>query len=546
MAVTNELAGAQRSSKQRIVANVLAMGVGQITTFACTLLLFVVIGRYLGPSRFGELILAKAIVMVAWLGATLGMETLITRSVARAPERAGPIASAALVARSTLAIPVFFGVFVFVHVAHLNAETALAAYIYGAAQAVWALERVFLAVFQGREHMALSAKWSIGRNILALALAVFVRWRHGGVVAFAATQIPVEVVLFAATLYWMRNFGRLTWRIPLKDLREVTQGSFAFWTTEVFFTTYLYVDAVILAGLAGTHAVGIYTPATQMLSAAMFLTVVIGPATLPQLSRLGMTRGVDFDRAGRNALALFIVAAVPLTIGAATFSGIVIPAVYGSAYRASVPVAVILSLAILPMFLNFQFSQILAACDRQWRWTWALAGCCVVNPPLNFILIPFAQHTWHNGALGAALAWLATELLEVIYGLILLRSVVFDRTMGRLLLGVSAAGAAQGAALWITCSLWPPAGEALGVVTFAIAAVLLGTVPRRDISLILRSVLRRAPSGSTLISQDTAETGSTAPVDDHEAVMAIMVPLEPEDSGSTVRHDPIELKAVRP
>jgi len=482
-------------SRQRILSNLLTMGIGQVATFVFTLLLFVVVSRYLGPTRFGELTLAKAIVMVAWLGVTLGMETLITRTVAREPERSGRVASAGMIARGALAGPMLGAIFVYAHLAHLNTETTLAAYVYGVAQAIWALERVLLSVFQGRERMSLSAQWSIVRNVLALLLVLIVRWRHGGVVAFAATQIPVEIVLFAVTLHWMRDVARLTWRVSWRELREVTQGSLAFWANEVFFTIYLYVDAVILAALGGALAVGIYTPATQMLSSTMFLTVIIGSATLPQLSRLGVEQGPDFRRAGRRTLSLFVVAAVPITIGAITLSGPVILTVFGPAYRPSLPVAVAISLAILPMFLNFQFSQILAACDRQWLWTLALAGCCLLNPPLNFVLIPLAQHMAHNPALGAAIAWVVTEVVEVIYGIIILRSVVFDRTMRRVLAGAILAGAAQAAVLWLTRGLWPLVGEALAALTYGGVAVALGAVPRNDIVLVATTLRGRiAPS----------------------------------------------------
>jgi O-antigen/teichoic acid export membrane protein len=490
-------------SKQRVASNLLAMGIGQGATFVFTLLLFVVISRYLGPTRFGELTLAKAIVMVAWLGVTLGMETLITRTVARSPERAGNVASAAMIARGLLAIPMFAAVYLYAHIAHLSAETSTAAGAYALAQAIWALERVLLSTFQGREHMALLAKWSIMRNILSLSLIIGVRLLHGGVVAIAATQIPVEVVLFGVTLFWMKSFGQLTWRVSLSELREVTQGSLAFWANEVFFTIYLYLDSVILAGLVGATAVGLYAPATQMLSAAMFFTVIIGPATLPQLSRLGMVKGAEFRRASQRVLSLFILCGVPLTIGAFTFSGPVILAVFGHNYHASVVAAMAISLCILPMFLNFQFSQILAASDRQWQWTLALAGCCVVNPPLNFVLISLAQHHWHNAALGAALAWLATELLEVMYGLVILRDLVFDRTVARVLLGALVAGTAQGAMLWITASIWSPVGEVLGVITFGVVAIAIGAMPRGDATLLIQAVTQRLRGnrGSHLIAE---------------------------------------------
>jgi O-antigen/teichoic acid export membrane protein len=143
------------------------------------------------------------------------------------------------------------------------------------------------------------------------------------------------------------------------------------------------------------------------------------------------------------------------------------------------------------MFLNFQFNQLLTARDQQWRWTVAMAMACVVNPPLNLVLIPLAQHTWHNAALGAAVAWLATEILQVIYGAIILRDVVLDRHLGRVALGALAAGAAQAGVLWVTGALWPPLGEALGVAAYGAAVVALGALPSEDVALLWRTVMRR-------------------------------------------------------
>src|SRR5438309_7348714 len=105
-------------SKQRIVKNMLIMGIGQVCTWGLSLLFLVLISRYLGPTRFGELTLAKSIIVVFWLGAKLGMDTLITRAVARDAGRAGPLTSAAMIVRTVLTIPVLLAAFAYAHLAH--------------------------------------------------------------------------------------------------------------------------------------------------------------------------------------------------------------------------------------------------------------------------------------------------------------------------------------------------------------------------------------------------------------------------------------------
>ena len=268
------------------MSNVLAMGTGQMGTWVLSLGYFVVLGRYLGPGRFGELVLAKSIVAVLWLFAALGMETLITRAIARSPDHAGRLASTAIIVRTALAVPLLATLYVVSQVAHMNADVTTAAYIFAVAEILWAVQRVFLATFQGRETMSLSAMWMLARNGLELGLALVVIWRHGGVVALAAIEIPNAIVLLLVSARWMRRFGHISWRVKRDDVREVIVGGLGFWANEVFFTVYLYIDSVILAAMAGTVALGIYAPATKLFSVPMFLTGIIGPATLPQLSGL--------------------------------------------------------------------------------------------------------------------------------------------------------------------------------------------------------------------------------------------------------------------
>lgn len=479
------------NSRQRIVSNVLIMGVGQIATFGLSLAYTVLVSRYLGPTRFGALMLAKSIVVVLWVAAQLGMTTLITRSVARNPNDAGRLVSAAMIARTGLAIPALAAIYIYTHVVHLDPETSLAAYMYGAAEVLWSLQLVLLAVFQGREQMSLNALWTIGTRALGLGLGLVIKWLHGGVVGFAAADIPAAFLLLVVTLHWMRSFGTLTWRVSRSDLREVTVGGLAFWANDLVLNFYLYVDTVILASLAGTRAVGIYRPGTQLFNVAMFLTSIIGPATLPLFSRLGIDASTDFRRAGRQTLSYFIVCAVPLTLGLATFANPLILRIYGSDYRLSVPILVVLSLSILPTFLNFQFAQMLIASDRQWRWTAIMAAGCVVNPLFNVVLVPLAIHQWHNGALGAAVAWCATEVVMCIYGVIILRDVVLERSIGRVVIGSLIAGAGQGAVLWVTAALWPPLSETLGVAAYTVVVLAVGALPREDALLLLETALRQ-------------------------------------------------------
>jgi O-antigen/teichoic acid export membrane protein len=71
----------------------------------------------------------------------------------------------------------------------------------------------------------------------------------------------------------------------------------------------------------------------------------------------------------------------------------------------------LLALTLTPMAINMIVYQILVASGRQAIWTAALAAACIVNPALNLVLIHYTQDHLRNGAVGAAVSLLLTELL---------------------------------------------------------------------------------------------------------------------------------------
>lgn len=477
-------------SKQRIASNLLIMATGNVVTWGISLVQLILISRYLGPSRQGELRLAWSIAALFGLIIGLGMTTLITRSVARTPERAAGLAATAMIVRGTLAIPAFVILVVYVNAVHLNPETRLAAYLMAAGVAVDLLWTILQATFQGREQMSVSTTMTVLENLLGVGFVALIIWRRGGVVAFAASNVLVSIVLLGVSLRWIRRTTHLDWHGWRDNVREVVVGSLSFWASSIFLTVYEYIDSVILGLLAGTTAVGYYAPATRIFSIAIFVPGIVGGATLPLLSRLGADAGEDFSRVGRKTLSLLLTCAVPLTIGLATFAGPLVQIVYGSLYRPSAPVLAVLSLCLVPMFVNMQCGQMLIACNKQWRWTVIMAVSCVVNPLINAMLIPYAAQHWHNAALGAAWSLLATEVLMSLYGASILRKSLLDRHIIRTSAGALIAGLCQIAALWLSAALWSPLAEVIAAAVYVVVAIALGTLPREDVSLLWSLAIR--------------------------------------------------------
>jgi hypothetical protein len=65
------------------------------------------------------------------------------------------------------------------------------------------------------------------------------------------------------------------------------------------------------------------------------------------------------------------------------------------------------------MYANIIFGTVLVAMRRQARLTFLMVCAALVNPALNFFVIRLAERRYQNGAIGAAICLLLTELLVV-------------------------------------------------------------------------------------------------------------------------------------
>jgi O-antigen/teichoic acid export membrane protein len=234
----------------------------------------------------------------------------------------------------------------------------------------------------------------------------------------------------------------------------------------VFFTVYLWIDTIMLSLMTGAKVVGWYGAATTLFQTLMFIPTLLSTTWLPRLVAAFEESPSQLLRTARKPVELVLLISAPMAAGMAMVSPIAVRVLYGSSYHHAVPVVTILGLCLPPTYLSIILAQVLVAAGRQRVYQWLMVAATVVNPALNLILIPAAQHRYHNGAIGAAAALLGTELLVALGGYMAIRG-VFDRAMlGRWMRALGAS-----AAMWAVARESAPVGvvpaAGLGVIAFA-------------------------------------------------------------------------------
>ena len=477
-----------------IVRNWSVLAGAQVVSSLIAMVFLVLVSRTLGEVEFGRLYLALTLTAIVGVVVDFGLSQVVTRSVARDRALARPYFRRAALIVGALGAGLYLLLVGTALALGYTTEVVSLVLILGLLMVVEAFSQLLGALFQAHEQMLVPAIARVGGNVITLALVVPLLFRGHG----AATVAAVIVVAAAARVGFqaiaarrLSGFGLPAPAAP--SLRSLLRAGIPFLTANGFALFVARVDVLILGQLAGAAAVGWYGAASRLVEAFYFLPVLLTTATFPVLSRLWSEDKNEFHATVRKTLDLLIVLIVPLSV---TFF-ILAESIVGSlftleSYGPSVPLLRIQAVSLVLIFVDYLLTCILLATGRERTWIAILGVACLVNPALNFVLIPLTSAAYANGAIGAALATLLTEIFILICALRVVAAGTFDA--GTVRVAVRAAGLGGALALGLLASRsvgipWILAAAVGGAGYFA-AVLRLGLLPP-DIKAWVGSLVRR-------------------------------------------------------
>ncbi len=377
----------------------------------------VVIGRILGPSRFGIYTSATAILAVVLFFGYLGLDQLYLR---------GGIDEAQLNVASAQAAIIVGGLTVM--------TAALWPGIGTSTRVCILLLGVVVACDQFRLPYVLEPQRRLDfgrRGLRELKLRALVL--GGGLSALAVSQEAVPVATGAAIGAILTLLGTRRGGWSIRALRETTwnatrtvfRAGLPYAISSALYTAYFRVDMALLASLRDPRDVGIYGAAYSLVAAAAFVPIVLNidllRTRLYQLDpRSSDARGLH-RRFGILSLGIGVLA----TLGFELLGPAAIHIGYGPEYEAAKPLVRILGLAMVPHVINSWGASVLIASGRLRVALTIQAGMLVTNVVGNLILIP------GYGARGAAIMTVGTESVGLILYLAALRRLRSSRvTLG--------------------------------------------------------------------------------------------------------------------
>jgi O-antigen/teichoic acid export membrane protein len=288
---------------------------------------------------------------------------------------------------------------------------------------LWKPSHLLSAVFAGQERFrglaAITAGGSVVSSCAGLAVVALTRNAVGYVAVSCLTSAAVGIVMWQMSHL---KFNRTALDIGL--WKRLVGGGLPFLGWSLVLRVYGQSDNVLLAFLSTEAAIGWYAAAYKIISIPLFVPALISAPLLPVLSRCASDHAA-FQRTLRRSILAAMLVVIPLSVLLIALAP-VIPGLLGwpGAFQNAVPLMMILALHEPIVAADIMLGTALVALRRETPWLWVGVVAALFNPAANLVLIPFFQHSAQNGAIGAAIVTVLTEMVMLGGALLLLRGSV--------------------------------------------------------------------------------------------------------------------------
>ena len=274
-----------RFDSKGVLQNATVLGIGEVAARGFSFLAYVHLGRVLGPSLFGRLELATAVVLYLTSVSTFGLNLVGTRRVAIDPLHAPAIARSIVSSRLALA---FLGAGALTAATYLVPRFAEMRGLLLLTLLTTFIEAVSLNwIFQGTERMKwLAAVGILGQAVYAAGVFLFVREREHllRVPVFAAIGAGVAAAVLG--IIALRGFRGLSPASePVAGLRSIWAEALPIGAAALASLVAYNADVVMLGFYLDDRHVGLYRAAGRIAGALTMLGASYATASFPAMAR---------------------------------------------------------------------------------------------------------------------------------------------------------------------------------------------------------------------------------------------------------------------
>jgi O-antigen/teichoic acid export membrane protein len=381
------------------------IGEGGVRLLSTVFLL--ILARIVGASEFGIYSTAFAVATVFAILVDLGVNPIVTREIARRPDKRPQIVAAVNFLKTSMALVMWLLLWVSTDLVHMSGERARLVHWFGWVAVGTASTEYFSAILTGVERMASEALVKVASKSVVIVAALIVLFQTHDVFSTVRAMGLFSILSIAVGAgilrYRLGAFG-FDWDAPY--LRELLGQSFPVFGSMALLILYDSQDILLLNYFrVSDRDIGLFAMALKIIDVMKVLPVLLASTYLPSLSRHARLSLKDFFERAKDLLWRAGIAFPLLAALIAVFSPQIIHLLYGSGYAAAVPVLRWLLIGFLVMSLNMILMQVLIAMDKEQQLLIGSGLLCVSHFAACAGLIP------RYGIMGACYALIISEVI---------------------------------------------------------------------------------------------------------------------------------------
>jgi len=377
-----------------------------------TLVLIIVLARYLGVEGYGKFSFVISFVGLFAVFGNFGLGLLLKRLVAREKKKVHYYFSNALVISGLFNFLTFCVIILVANILRYDATT-IGLIIVGALFIVFQnIKFPFQSVYEAFERMQYVFWTRMTKAVLRLLLVLLFIFLGRGILEILLIYAFVEIVMVLIDLWlYNRYIGKITFMPDKKAWWSLIKQAAPFGVAGVFMTIYDKIDVTMLSKLVSYPDlyIGYYSSAYELMSSLGFVAMSISGALAPIAFRAFVNNKAKLKKIFVDTFKLFMSLAVPIGVGGVILAQQLIFLIYGDEFTGAVIAFQILVWAVIFNFEMFALGLALNSMNLEKETMKATILSVIFNVVANIILIPI------YGYLAAAITTVGSVLVYFIY-----------------------------------------------------------------------------------------------------------------------------------
>lgn len=342
------------SNIRTLVGNTIAILGSDVATRIATFILFALIARYLSTFEFGQLALGLTLFQSFQLLAVAGLQTLITRELAKAPLKTDLyLVNSSLVVTITSSLSILILILLTRIMAYASSTTTIII-ILSLGLFPYSLSMICDAIFKAREKMQYVAYSNLLVNVIKVALAFLLLVQGYGLYELVILLILSHVfALISKWWFLLRHIVSMPkLNVDLHFCIQLTKSTVTFLGINGLNAVMNSLTVVLLSKFIGEVAVGFYVAARQLIIPVELILMSVVTSVYPMMCRFFEPTFQRLKQLTEQVLESLLVIVLPAIVGLFFLADQILVFLYGNSdfLEASVVLRIIVWTMILRVF----------------------------------------------------------------------------------------------------------------------------------------------------------------------------------------------------